>query len=114
MSCDLVDSDACNPSSEEDFGQVCWAVANPRAGTDLTGGSRQLKALLESGSKGNSDNVSKTVWILSDMMNESANPNMPALLSAGPEKMIERVRTNGMMVPLAGYRVYVMVHRPRA
>ena len=37
------------------------------------------KALLESGSKGGSDAVSKTVWI-SDRMNEWANLNMPALL----------------------------------
>jgi hypothetical protein len=77
------------------------------AGTDIIGGLWQLKALLESGSKGNSDAVSKTIWIFSDMMNESANLNMPALSPAGPEKMIERTKANGLMVPLAGYRVYV-------
>src|ERR1019366_5601286 len=60
------------------------------AGTDIIGGLWQLKALLESGSKGSSDAVSKTIWIFSDMMNESANLNMPALLPAGLEKMIER------------------------
>jgi hypothetical protein len=78
------------------------------AGTDIIGGLWQLKALLESGSKGNSDAVSKTIWIFSDMMNESANLNMPALLPAGPDKMIERTKANGLMVPLAGYRVYVI------
>jgi hypothetical protein len=56
--------------------------------------------------------VSKTIWIFSDMMNESANLNMPALLPAGPEKMIERVKANGLMVPLAGYRVYVIGASP--
>src|ERR1019366_1421019 len=60
------------------------------AGTDIFGGLWQLKALLESGSKGSSDAVSKTIWIFSDMMNESASLNMPALLPAGLEKMIER------------------------
>jgi hypothetical protein len=82
------------------------------AGTDIIGGLWQLKALLESGSKGNSDAVSKTIWIFSDMMNESANLNMPALLPAGPEKMIERAKSNGLMVPLDGYRVYVIGASP--
>jgi hypothetical protein len=82
------------------------------AGTDIIGGLWQLKALLESGSKGSSDAVSKTIWIFSDMMNESANLNMPALLPAGPEKMIERTKANGLMVPLAGYRVYVVGASP--
>lgn len=78
------------------------------AGTDIIGGLWQLKALLESGSKGNSDAVSKTIWISSDMMNESASLNMPPLLPMGPEKMLERAKANGLIVPLAGYRVYVI------
>jgi hypothetical protein len=82
------------------------------AGTDIIGGLWQLKALLESGSKGNSNTVSKTIWIFSDMMNESVNFNMPALLPAGPEKMIERAKANGLVVPLAGYRVYVIGASP--
>jgi hypothetical protein len=82
------------------------------AGTDIIGGLWQLKALLESGSKGSSDAVSKTIWIFSDMMNESANLNMPALLPAGPEKMIERAKANGSMVSLTGYRVYVIGASP--
>jgi hypothetical protein len=82
------------------------------ARTDIIGGLWQLKALLESGFRGRSDSVSKTIWIFSDMMNESANLNMPALLPAGPEKMIERTKTNGMIVPLTGYKVYVMGASP--
>jgi hypothetical protein len=82
------------------------------AGTDIIGGLWQLKALLESGSRGKSDTVSKTIWIFSDMMNESASLNMPALLPAGPEKTIERVKANGLMVPLSGYRVYVVGASP--
>lgn len=82
------------------------------AGTDVIGGLWQMKELLESGSKGSSDAISKTIWIFSDMMNESANLNMPALLPAGPEKMIERTKANGLLVPLAGYRVYVIGASP--
>jgi hypothetical protein len=68
--------------------------------------------LLESGSNRGSDVVSKTIWIFSDMMNESANLNMPALLPAGPEKMVERASATGLIVPLAGYRVYVIGASP--
>jgi hypothetical protein len=39
------------------------------------------------------------------MMNESANFNIPALLPAGPEKMLERTKADGLTVPLAGYTV---------
>jgi hypothetical protein len=88
------------------------ALTPTAAGTDIIGGLWQLKALLESGSKGNSDTVAKTIWIFSDMMNESANFNMPALLPAGPEKMVERANANGLMVPLPGYRVYVIGASP--
>ena len=82
------------------------------AGTDIIGGLWQLKALLESGSMSTSNTVSKTIWIFSDMMNESANFNMPALLPAGPEKMIEQVKANDLIVPLAGYRIYVIGASP--
>jgi hypothetical protein len=46
------------------------------------------------------------------MMNESANFNTPALLPAGSEKVIERVKANGLIVPLAGYRVHVIGASP--
>jgi hypothetical protein len=82
------------------------------AGTDIIGGLWQLKALLESGSKEGADAVSKTIWIFSDMMNESPNFNMPALLPGGPEKMIERAKLSGVIVPLAGYKIYVIGASP--
>jgi len=31
----------------------------------------------------------------------------PALISIGPEQMLERARANGLLVPLNGYKVYV-------
>jgi hypothetical protein len=70
------------------------------AGTDIIGGFWQAKALLESGAKG--AEVPKTIWILSDVMNESASFNMPALLPAGPGEMLERAKVNGLIVPLHG------------
>ena len=82
------------------------------SGTDIIGGLWQLKALLESGSKSNPGAVSRTIWIFSDMMNESPSFNMPALLPEGPDKMVERTKANGLLVPLAGYRVYVVGASP--
>jgi len=81
------------------------------AGTDIIGGLWQLKTSLESGSKGTSD-ISKTIWIFSDMMNESASFNMPALLATGPKQMIDRAKSDGLIVPLSGYRVYVVGASP--
>jgi hypothetical protein len=37
---------------------------------------------------------------------------MPVLLLAGPEKMIERAKANGSMVPFGGCRVYVIGASP--
>jgi hypothetical protein len=32
---------------------------------------------------------------------------MPALLTNGAEKMLEQAKSNGLLVPLKGYKVYV-------
>jgi hypothetical protein len=85
-------------------------VAPVAAGTDIIGGLWQAKAMLESGSSASS--MSKTIWILSDMMNESASFNMPALIPAGPEQMLQRAKINGLVVPLQGYHVYVIGASP--
>ena len=62
------------------------------AGTDIIGGLWQMKALLESGSGSPSTSVSKSIWIFSDMMNESPSFNMPALLATGPENCLPAQR----------------------
>jgi len=83
------------------------------AGTDIFGGLWHLKALIESGAtQGTSPSVSKTIWIVSDMMNESANFEMPALLPYGADKMLAQARSSSLVVPLHGYRVYVIGASP--
>ena len=57
--------------------------------------------------------VSKTVWILSDMMNETKEFPMPALLEMRPEGMLDRAKSNGHIVPLNGYRVSVCGAAPK-
>lgn len=81
------------------------------AGTDIFGGLWQLKALLESGAA-QSTSVTKSIWIVSDMMNESANFQMPALLPSGPDRMLAMARSNGLIVPLHGYKVHVIGASP--
>ena len=54
-----------------------------------------------------SEAMPKTIWIFSDMMNETPNFLMPALISTGPQQMLERAKTNGLLIPLNGYKVYV-------
>lgn len=73
------------------------------AGTDIFGGLWQLQTLFDSATA-----QTKEVFILSDMMNETPNFNMPALLAFGPEKMMEMARSNNKIVPLKGYRIHVL------
>jgi len=54
----------------------------------------------------------KTIWIFSDMVNETQNFPMPALLATGPERMLERVKANGLLVTLSGYKIYILGASP--
>jgi hypothetical protein len=60
--------------------------ASPIAsGTDIIGGLWRVKALLESGSLANAP-TERELWILSEMMNETATFPMPALIATGWER----------------------------
>lgn len=76
------------------------------AGTDIFGGLFAMKTLLESGSHAKS--ADKEVWIFSDMMNETAQLNMPALISRGPEQMLVIAKSRGLVVDLTGYHVHIL------
>jgi hypothetical protein len=76
-------------------------------GTDIIGCLWYLKALFESGAKSDVSGITKTIWIFSDMMNETKDFPMPALLEIGPERMLERAKANGLFVPLNGYKIYI-------
>ena len=41
------------------------------------------------------------------MMNETREFPMPELLDMGPERMLERAKANGLLVPLANYKIHV-------
>ena len=92
----------------ESFERKSSGMAPVAAGTDIIGGLWHMKALFESDQKpGDSRPVTKTIWIFSDMMNETPSFPMPALLGTGSERMLEHVKTNGLIVPLNGYTIYI-------
>jgi hypothetical protein len=96
-----------------DFEVKSSGMAPVASGTDIFGGLWHLKAIFESISKTNrSHQVSKTIWIFSDMMNETKMFSMAALIEMGPERMLERAKANGLIVPLKGYKVYVLGASP--
>jgi hypothetical protein len=74
----------------------------------IIGGLWYLKALFESDSKNMRPPKEKTIWIFSDMVNETRDFQMPDLIKIGPDRMLERIRTNGSVVPLNGYKVFVL------
>ena len=95
------------------FERKSSGMAPVAAGTDIIGGLWHIKALFESDQKpGDSRLVAKTFWIFSDMMNETPSFPMPALLGTGPERMLERVKADGLLVPLDGYTIHIQGASP--
>lgn len=47
------------------------------------------------------------------MMNETSEFEMARMLDIGPERMLERAKAKGMVVPLRGYTVYVYGATPQ-
>jgi len=85
--------------------------------TDIFGGLWHVKAVFESATKPNSPtSQSRTIWIFSDMMNETkAFPfPMPELIALGPERMLERAKENGLMLTLPGHKVMSVERQPPA
>lgn len=85
------------------------SISPTAQGTDIFGGLWHMKALLESSG---SRSIRRDIWILSDMMNETAEFNMPALVPLGPEKMLEESKGKHLLVPLTGYRIHVLGATP--
>lgn len=89
------------------FDEKSGSLVPVAAGTDIIGGIWHMKTLLESGGAQHATEP-KELWILSDMMNETAAFPMPALLATGPDRMLEQAKANGLVVPLKGYRIHVV------
>lgn len=66
-----------------------------------------MKTLLESGDMKHAPEQ-RELWIYSDMLNETPSLPMPALLSTGPDRMLEQAKANRLVVPLKGYRIHVV------
>jgi hypothetical protein len=82
------------------------ALAPIAGGTDIFGALWRLKALMGSDPQVR-PGATREIWIFSDMVNETAALMMPALVANGPHKMLQQTKTNGLLVPLRGYKVHV-------
>lgn len=84
-------------------------LAPTAKGTDIFGGLWHLQALFDSlPSRG----IAKTIWIFSDMMNETTDFPMPQLLEIGPERMLERAKEGGLLVPMPHYKIFIFGASP--
>ncbi len=75
--------------------------------TDIFGGLERMKVLAEAATQTFGTANSTTIFIFSDMLNETGEFPIPALLQTGPERMFERAKAAGFVVPLPHYDVYV-------
>jgi hypothetical protein len=75
------------------------------SGADIIGAVWHIKTIMQSDNRNN--DASREIWILSDMMNETATLPMPAMMALGPAKMLEQAKANGLLVDLKGYTVHV-------
>jgi hypothetical protein len=90
------------------FEQKSVKLAPGAFGTDIFGALWRFKTLSESVAKSDQSQLNpKTIWIFSDMMNETREFPMPKLITRGPERMLDRAKAIGLLVPLSGYKVYV-------
>jgi hypothetical protein len=84
------------------------SLAANASNTDIFGGLWHMKTFFESFRASDPSIASpKTIWIFSDMMNETREFPMPRLLEIGPERMLERAKANGFLVPMPRYKIYV-------
>lgn len=88
------------------FAQKSSRLSPVANGTDIFGALWHFNALFDSAGS-SAKGLPKTIWIFSDMMNETNSFQMPTLLPLGPEQMLERAKANGLIVPMNGYKVYV-------
>jgi hypothetical protein len=76
--------------------------------TDIFGALWRITVLFDSGARRDSTpSASKSIFIFSDMVNETKALPMPELIDLGPEKMLQQARSKGLLAPLKGYKVSV-------
>ncbi len=86
------------------FDARATAVAPSAQRTDIIGALWRIKTSIEAAGDA-SQKWKKELYILSDGLCDTKRLNMAELLPYGEQKMLEIVRAEGMLVPLAGYRI---------
>jgi hypothetical protein len=91
------------------FDQKSRELSPNAAGTDIFGALWRAKVLLQPAEEdGGKNSTSRTIWIFSDMMNETPSFPMPQLINLGSEQMLERASDGKLLVPLNGYHINVL------
>jgi len=83
------------------------AMSPTASGTDIFGALWHYKALFESEPDASVAQVSKTIHIFSDMINETRDFPMREPITQDSTAMLNQAKKNGLMVPMSGYRIYV-------
>ena len=76
--------------------------------TDIFGALWRVKVLFESEAEPKQTaSASRTIWIFSDMVNETRDFSIRELADLGAERMLEEAKAAGLVVPLKGYRICI-------
>lgn len=90
------------------FERKSAAMTPDQPGTDIFGALWQVKISFERiGDERSKQIGQRVISIFSDMVNETKGFPLLELLSLGPDKMLDRARSNGLLVPLDGFNIYV-------
>ena len=89
------------------FGQETSHMVPSAKGTDIFGALWRLKIIFDSNTNEESDAIQRTVWIFSDMQNETRTFPMPEHISTGSESLLQDAKARGLVIPLKGYSIRV-------
>lgn len=88
------------------FEQETLDIVPSAAGTDILGALWRLKTLFDSYDHVQSDSIQKTIWIFSDMVNETKAFPMTKLIQSNSANVLKIATARGLVVPLKGYEIY--------
>lgn len=87
------------------FASKAVHLAPTARNTDIFGALARVK--VEFGAEAGGKSIPKTVWIFSDMVNDTQEFPMPKLLQLGPRKMLQRARIEHLMLHLEHFSIRV-------
>ena len=91
-----------------EFERKAAGIAPLASATDIFGALWRITVLFDSGAgRDSTTSASKSIFIFSDMVNETKAFHMPELIELGPERMLQRARSEELLVPLKDYKINI-------